>query len=370
MSIPLLNNKGSKVLRSLRSAKANDWCSWLTIFKIGGIFAAFLGFFMDFQSLQHGAFETTLSVDSIPSVQHGAFETPLSVDNIPSVQHGAFETTLSVDNIERWCPFEMPNCDCEDPLQPRAKEDRGWTKSHALNKQAAAQAGKLDVVFFGDSITFRWGPFVDQLKPFSWSPESPQIFQEFFGSGSTARYQGLALGAGGDRTSHLLYRLQNGELPDSLQPSVLWLFIGTNDLGFTWCSPPVVVLGIQRVVQELRWRKPDATIVVQGLLPRTYHPNGYVNRAGEKRKRPLPAMWTNIQIINQQLREYAQDNDNVEYFEANDVFFNDLSAGPANLQIDHDLMFDYLHPTPKGYKLLAKHINDKLGELLGGSKGR
>jgi beta-glucosidase len=263
----------------------------------------------------------------------------------------------------------MPKCDCEDPLQPRAKEkNRIWTTSHTLNKRAAAaQAARtLDVVFLGDSITFRWGPFVDYVQPQSWSPQSPQIFQEFFGSGSNAKYQGLALGAGGDRTSHLLYRLQNGELPESLQPSVFWLLIGTNDLVATWCSPAVVVIGIQRIVQELRSRKPDATIVVQGLLPRTFDPDGYVNRAGTKRNKRVPAPWKNIQLVNQQLREYAHNNDQVEYFEANDVFFNDLSARPYNLQIDHDLMFDYLHPTPKGYKLLAKHIDDKLGELLGG----
>jgi lysophospholipase L1-like esterase len=119
-------------------------------------------------------------------------------------------------------------------------------------------------------------------------------------------------------------------------------------------------------VQELRFRRPDATIVVQGLLPRTFHPDGYVNRAGKRKEKSVPALWKSIQLVNQQLREYAQDNDQVEYFEANDGFFNDLSARPYDLQIDHDLMPDYLHPSPKGYKLLAEHIDVKLGELLGG----
>ncbi len=169
----------------------------------------------------------------------------------------------------------------------------------------------------------------------------------------------------------MLWRIQNGELPDKLKPSVIWLLIGTNDLGNGGCSAETVVMGIVRVVEELLSRKKDTTIVINSLLPRTFHGRGYVHR-----KRPrwfawwdssfstaLPQMYEDIQAINDELKRYATHRDHVEYFETS-VFWETASAPLQKLRIDRTLMPDYLHPNDKGYRKWGNEIVDKLDQIL------
>jgi hypothetical protein len=63
-------------------------------------------------------------------------------------------------------------------------------------------------------------------------------------------------------------------LPRSLNPKVFWLILGTNDLALGMCSEEVVTLGIMRVAEELHHLYPDSIVVIQGILPRSNHPDG------------------------------------------------------------------------------------------------
>ncbi len=56
-------------------------------------------------------------------------------------------------------------------------------------------------------------------------------------------------------------------MPSNFNPRVWWLVLGLNDLGRMQCSEEVVILGILRVVEEIRSRKPDAEIVINSMLP-------------------------------------------------------------------------------------------------------
>jgi lysophospholipase L1-like esterase len=156
----------------------------------------------------------------------------------------------------------------------------------------------------------------------------------------------------------LLWRIQNGELPVRLNPSVFWLLIGTNDIGNTWCSPELVVIGIIRIVEEIRSKKPAATVVVNALLPRSFHKNGYVAK-GDGFK---VSVWEDLKVINDELKLYANYRDRVEFFETS-VFFKDSKALTSKLQIDHELMPDYLHPSAMGYLQWGEEIVARLREL-------
>jgi hypothetical protein len=70
-----------------------------------------------------------------------------------------------------------------------------------------------------------------------------------------------------NQTANVLWRLQNDEMPYDFNPKVWWLVLGMNDLTRMQCSEEIVVLGILRVVEEIRLKKPDAHIVINSLLP-------------------------------------------------------------------------------------------------------
>ena len=69
------------------------------------------------------------------------------------------------------------------------------------------------------------------------------------------------------QSPNVLWRLLHGEMPADFNPRVWWVVLGMNDLGRMQCSEEVVVLGILRVVEEIRSRKPDAKIVINSMLP-------------------------------------------------------------------------------------------------------
>eukprot|EP00985_Skeletonema_marinoi_P030965 scaffold35071_cov88-Skeletonema_marinoi.AAC.1 len=65
-------------------------------------------------------------------------------------------------------------------------------------------------------------------------------------------------------------------MPYDFNPKVWWLVLGMNDLTRMQCSEEIVVLGILRVVEEIRLRKPDAKIVINSLLPMINYQDGSV----------------------------------------------------------------------------------------------
>jgi len=160
----------------------------------------------------------------------------------------------------------------------------------------------------------------------------------------------------------LLWRLQNGELSPRLNPSVFWVLVGTNDIGRTWCSAEFVVVGVIRNVEEILLQKPKAKVVINGILPFTYNPDGYVAKGGGN----FPSVWEDIQAINSELKAYATHRDRVSFFETK-IFFQDPMVRLSQLQIDQELMPDYVHPSPLGYRLWGEEIVQTLDVLF--SKG-
>jgi lysophospholipase L1-like esterase len=161
---------------------------------------------------------------------------------------------------------------------------------------------------------------------------------------------------------HLLYRLQNGELPSSLHAKVFWVLIGTNDLGAYGCSADSIAAGNIRIVEELKKHRDDdpksttkKTIVLNSILPRaggdTRNPrvNVYENPRHD---------WQIIQRINQWLECYADSTPGVEFFNATDLFIDESGYG---IQEYYE---DPVHPSAKGHKHWAKAIVDKIKQLI------
>jgi len=273
--------------------------------------------------------------------------------------------------IENRCyPGMEELCQCEDPtIGVGRRGQRHWLKTSTENRDSVISIKDgVDVVFYGDSITEGWKGtsygFANGRKDNNYA-----VFKSQFTLDGGGKFEGIPMGISGDRSPDLLWRLINGgELPQSLSPAVYWLLIGTNDMGWAWCSPEVTLIGILRVVEELRAKKPGAFIVINGLLPRSFDSKGYLNRKNKigikhSTKNP-PALWKDIQAINAQLEEYSNTHDNVIYFYAGDLFMIDSLASDESLQLDKNLMNDYLHPSAIGYKLWGDRIVEKLEELI------
>jgi len=183
---------------------------------------------------------------------------------------------LKSGKIHHWClAGDDSSCRCEDPLQPADRgEYKSWTKAHVANKKLISQytaadpgnpfggtdrsAYDVDVAFLGESLIEemdgRWlgltqGDHLEHLA---------QMFRKRFQKPYGAPLEAVPLGIAGDAAPNVLWRLLHGEMPDDFNPKVWWISMGMNDLARMSCSEEVVILGILRVVEEIRTRKPDA----------------------------------------------------------------------------------------------------------------
>ena len=76
-----------------------------------------------------------------------------------------------------------------------------------------AQQGGWELVFLGDSITH------------GWERNGKSTWDKYYGA-----RKAINLGFGGDRTEHVLWRLEHGEF-DGYKPRVAVIMIGTNNTG-------------------------------------------------------------------------------------------------------------------------------------------
>jgi len=254
-------------------------------------------------------------------------------------------------------------CSCQNPVLPRKRPGK-WTNVVDGNAERASMTkNRLDVVFFGDSIIEGWGGAAggstsDRKKG------NVEVFKSLFTPEGGGKHKGLLLGVAADNTNNLLWRMQNGELPPSLNPRVFWLLIGTNNIGVKWCSPEATLIGILRVVQEIRERKPHSTIVINGILPRSFNTNGFTMQRKNATSMKT-AIWNDIVTINKQLEEYSNEHDGIEYFDSKDIFLmRHGSLLDDDPQVDRNLMPDLLHPSPLGYKKWGEKISERLGNLI------
>jgi lysophospholipase L1-like esterase len=133
----------------------------------------------------------------------------------------------------------------EAPTPPRPREN-GHAKTRFEEINAAVKNQPHRVLFLGDSLTehFDQGVWQDHMAP-----------------------RGvLNAGVSGDRTDHLRWRLEHGNL-DGPPAQAVVLLIGTNDLGYER-SPEATAEGIRANLLKLRQRLPRADILLLGLWPR------------------------------------------------------------------------------------------------------
>jgi lysophospholipase L1-like esterase len=200
--------------------------------------------------------------------------------------------------------------------QPR---EGAWMEMHK-SLLAQTKKGQIDLLFLGDSITQGWN--------------ENTIWQRYYGPRHAANF-----GIGGDRTQHVLWRIQNGEL-DGIDPKVTVLMIGTNNLSGD--TPDEIAQGIKTIVAELRNRLPKTQVLLLGVFPRSPKPDS----AREQ-----------IKTINEKIAR-LDDGSHVRFLDIGKAFLN------ADGTISPEVMPDYLHLSTKGYRIWAEAMEPTLWSML------
>lgn len=107
------------------------------------------------------------------------------------------------------------------------RDEAAWRELHTLlahTVQHGAETDGLQLLFYGDSIT-------EALRGTSMGkPTATDVPEAFLPLRTRFRTEALAIA--GDQTSHLMWRLLDGESPHGTKAAVAVVLIGTNDLGY------------------------------------------------------------------------------------------------------------------------------------------
>jgi lysophospholipase L1-like esterase len=219
----------------------------------------------------------------------------------------------------------------QDPTVPSIKYEKdGVTPSANIMKAherflTRTKEGNVDLLFLGDSITA------------AWAGAGKDVWKEKYEPRKAANF-----GIGGDRTQHVLWRIENGEL-DGIKPKVIVLMIGTNNTNSD--DADRIAEGVTKIVKTAR-AKTGAKVLLLGVFPR-----GEDAEKGAKFREKI----TRINEVIGKL----DDGKTVRYLDLKDKFQQPDGT------IAKEIMPDYLHLSPKGYEIWAEAIEPLLSEMLG-----
>ncbi len=208
-----------------------------------------------------------------------------------------------------------------DAVKP-VPRDSGWMKRHEAMNTRVAQ-GNVDLVFIGDSITQ------------GWEGAGKEAWNEFYGERNAVN-----LGIGGDRTQHVIWRLDNGNL-EGITPKLAVIMIGTNNSNSN--KPHEIAEGIEVILERLKSKTPETQVLLLGIFPRGATPD-------------VPQRVVNRET-NELITKFA-DGQRVHYLDVGDKFLEEDGT------LSKEIMPDLLHLNQKSYRIWAESIEPKVAELL------
>ena len=220
-----------------------------------------------------------------------------------------------------------------DP-KPRSEDPNGWWQKRFAEKQALVRAGGSEVVFLGDSITHNWESIG---------------YGEWYKYFKNPPFKALNLGYGGDRTEHVLWRIEHGEL-DGYKAKAIVLLIGTNntdDFRQSGETPADTILGIREILNRIREKQPQARVILLPIFPRG--------------ATAADAVRVRNEVVNRELPRYANGRSTV---------WCDFNAKLtlADGTLPRDLFPDLLHPSARGYDIWGSEILDFLDRATEGRR--
>ncbi len=220
-------------------------------------------------------------------------------------------------------------------IDPKPREG-GWVKRHE-SFNATSKLGEAQLVFLGDSITQGWEGNGKEAWAKTWAPLKAANF-----------------GIGGDRTEHVIWRLQNGNF-DGIKPKLVVLMIGTNNTGHQGrpqkeldgaiynCDAAQTAEGVKTILDILGKKLPETQVLLLGIFPRG---------ATKEDKMRQQNVATNDLIAG------FADSKRVHYLDIGNTFLQPDGTLPK------EIMPDLLHLNAKGYEMWTAAIESKVKELM------
>lgn len=220
----------------------------------------------------------------------------------------------------------------EKPLsiQPTVQDakwaQKWWMPRHKQKLAVKDKMKKVDLVFLGDSITH------------AWDGKGKKVWEKYY-----TKRNALNIGFSGDRTEHVLWRLNNRAV-DGIDPKLLVMMIGTNNTGHRQDKPAETALGIKTIISTLQSKLPKTKILLLAVFPRGAQPDDKLRKINDS--------------INGIIKDYA-DNEKVFFMDINHNFLDKDGI------LSKSIMNDLLHPNQDQYQVWADAIEPKIKELMG-----
>ncbi len=197
---------------------------------------------------------------------------------------------------------------------------------------------KVKLLFLGDSITDFWQMGEDIWVGNQW--HGKKIWDQSF-TGTPAENFSQNFGISGDRTEHILYRIEpkkNGGLGEldspELNPEYIIIMLGINN---SWAPEyPVadsIFAGVSAVVRAAHQRKPHARIILESILPT----NDVVKNASVVKP-------VNLRLA--ELAASAEFSGSASYLDLYPSFVESNGQQKADYFVQ-----DGLHPNENGYRV-------------------
>ncbi len=184
--------------------------------------------------------------------------------------------------------------------------------------------GNADLLFIGDSITQ------------GWESAGKEVWDYYY-----ADRNAVNLGTSGDRTYHVLWRLDDLDF-SRVSPKLAVIMIGTNNHGIH--SAEQIAEGVTAIVQTVRERLPQTKVLLLGIFPREAAPDA------ENRVKLAAA---------NQILAGLNDGQNVFFLDIGEEFLNEDGVLPESI------MPDALHPNTEGYWIWARAMEPAVARLMG-----
>lgn len=195
-----------------------------------------------------------------------------------------------------------------------------WLPTH-MGHVKRIQAGPTGILFLGDSLTKGWEEAGREI----WETEFVPL-------------HAVDAGIGGDTTRQVLWRLDNGLL-DGVQPKIVILMIGVNNIFANMGTDEEISKGIGAILEKIHDKSPATKILLLGLLP-----------LGN------PAQTARVKAINSMIAKFAGPS--VRYLDLCDKF-----QDPQGNLLTEYYSPDKVHLSKTGYQIWGAGMGPVLKEM-------